>query len=153
MKCEWKDGFRRIVRWEIAIEYKACLYFACIMFFYSAWLILDRNYYASVWMIWEMILTAYAVGYMQVYLFRNFDEAEQLGKRELFSIVLCSCLYAGASWGMGWFERRMPPTLLFVAYMLFCYVCVFLCNKIKRELDTKNLNRMLDAYKKGEEHG
>lgn len=153
MKREWKDRFRRIVSWEIAIEYKACLYFACIMFFYSAWLILNKTFYASVWLIWEMILTAYVVGYMQVYLFRNFDEAERLGKREFFSIVLCSCLYAGASWGLGWFERRMLPTLLFVAYMLLCYVCVFLCNKIKRELDTKNLNRMLDAYKKGEEHG
>lgn len=153
MKRERKEKFQRILSWEVAIEYKACLYFACIIFFYTAWLILNGNYDASVRVIWEIVLTAYAAGYMQVYLFRNFDEAERLGKRELFSIALFSGIYAGTSWGLGWFGRQMIPTLLFVAYMLLCYVCVFLCNKIKREFDTKHLNRMLDAYKKGEEHG
>lgn len=152
MKREWKERLQGIISREIAIEYKVCLYFSCIMFFYFFYLMLGRNYLASIWVMWEMVLTAYAVGYMQVYLFRNFDEAERIGKREIGSIVLCSCIYTGVSWGFGWFDKKVIPTLLFAGYLLLCYLCIYLCNKIKREIDTKNLNKMLKAYKKGETH-
>lgn len=153
MRSDRKRGFLRLISREIAIEYKACLYFACAMFFYSAWLILGGRYYASVAVIWEIVLTAYAVGYMQVYLLRNFDEAERIGRTELVDAVVCCCIYAGVSFGLGWFERGTAATLLFAAYMLLCYLCVFLCNKIKRDIDTKHLNRMLEEFKKGEAHG
>lgn len=153
MSRDWKEKLQGIISWEIAIEYKACLYFSCIVFFYSAYLFLQKTYAASILVIWEMILTAYAVGYLQVYLFRNFDEAQQLGKKEFLGIALCACLYAGTSWGLGWFDKKGAATLLFVLYMVLCYLCVFLCNKIKRGIDTKRLNQMLEAYKKGEEHG
>lgn len=149
---EWGKRLKNIISREIAIEYKVCLYFACILFFYSAWLILGKSYYASIWMIWKMILTAYAVGYMQVYLFQNFDEAERIGKREGFCIILCSGIYTGVSWGFGWFDREPVPTLVFGLYMMLCYLCVFLSNKFKRDIDTKNLNRMLEDYKRGAEH-
>lgn len=152
MRSEWKHKFQRFLSWEIAIEYKVCLYFACIIFFYSAWLVFNRNFYAGIRVIWEMILTAYAVGYMQVYLFRNFDEAEKIGIREGTSSVLCCMVYAGASYGLGWFDKNAVATLLFAVYMLVCYLCVFLCNKVKRDIDTRNLNRMLEFYKKGAGH-
>lgn len=148
-KRKWDRFFSR----EIAIEYKACLYFSCIIFFYIVYLMLESNYFASIRVIWEIVLTAYAVGYIQVYLFWNFDEAERIGKREWCGIWLCACLYAGMSWGFHWFDRKPAATVLFVGYMLFVYVCVFLCNKIKRDIDTRHLNQLLDAYKSGEEHG
>lgn len=147
------ERLNRIIGREIAIEYKACLYFACILFFYSVYLILERRYSVSLWVIWEIVLTAYAVGYMQVYLFWNFDEAKRFGKREFFCAALCSCLYAAAAWGFGWFGRSAAATLLLAAYMMLCYLCVFFCNRWKREIDTRDLNRMLAAYKQGDGRG
>lgn len=153
MKNESKRRLQRIVSREIAIEYKACLYFSCIMFFYMCDLLWSGTDTVSVWAIWEIILTAYAVGYLQCYLFWNFDEAEQIGRKEFCAALLCTGLYAGVSWGFGWFGKNLTVTLLFIGYMLLCYLCVFWANKIKRAIDTRNLNKMLDAYKKGEEDG
>lgn len=148
MKNETKRKLRKYLSTEISIEYKACLYFSCIVFFYSAYLLIQKNYTASVAVLWEMVLTAYAMGYLQVYLFRNFDEADRLGKREIGSILFCTCLYAGVSWIFKWFSRSVPATFFYAAYMFFCYGCVFLCNKIKRIIDTENLNKLLNEFKK-----
>lgn len=152
MRNEIKQKLERFLSREIAIEYKACLYFSCILFFYSVWLIVRQSYFASVWIIWEVVFTAYAVSYLQVYFLQNVDEAERLGKKEVLRIALCICLYTGISWGFGWFGRSLLATVLFAAYMLLCYVSIYLCNKIKREIDTKHLNRMLTEYKQGAGH-
>ncbi|MDO4333338.1 MAG: DUF3021 domain-containing protein [Eubacteriales bacterium] len=152
MKSETKRKLRKYLSAEISIEYKACLYFSCIVFFYSACLLVQKNYFASVAVLWEMVLTAYAMGYLQVYLFRNFDEADRLGKREAASILLCACLYTGVSWLFKWFDRSAPATLLYLAYMLLCYGCIFLCNKVKRMIDTQNLNKLLTEFKKEGKH-
>lgn len=152
MKSEIKKKLRKCLSTEIGIEYKACLYFSCIVFFYSAYLLVQKNYAASVAVLWEMVLAAYAMGYLQVYLFRNFDEAERLGKKEIGGILFCTCLYAGISWGFNWFDKSAPATLLYAVYMLLCYGSVFWGNKIKRMIDTENLNKMLTEFKKEGNH-
>lgn len=144
-----RERLNRIISREIAIEYKACLYFACVLFFYSVYLVFKRRYAVGLLAIWEIVLTAYGVGYIQVYPLRNFDEAERFGKRELFCAALCSCVYAAAALGFGWFGKNLTTGLLFAGYMMLCYLCVFFCNKWKRRIDTRNLNRMLAAYKRG----
>ena len=95
-----------------------------------------------------MIAAAYLMGYLQVYVLGNFDEAEHLGKRQVLFILLCTVLYTGASWVLGWFDRDGVPTLIFAGYMVFAYGCMFLVNKLKRNIDTENLNRMLTEYKR-----
>ena len=55
----------------------------------------------------EIMLTAYGIGYLQVYGLHNFDEAEELGKREGFSMFFCTGLYTAASFGFGWFGRTL----------------------------------------------
>lgn len=152
MKGEGKEKLARMLSREIAIEYKACLYFSCIMFFYIVYLMIQRVYVASIPVIWGIILTAYGVGYMQVYLLHNFDEAERFTGREAAGCALGTAVYAVVAWRFGWFGKNVWAMVLFVVYMLFVYLCVFLCNKIKRDIDTKNLNRMLAAYQEGEGH-
>lgn len=152
MRSETKKKLKKCLSTEISIEYKACLYFSCIVFFYSAYLLLRKNDSASVLFLWEMVLTAYAMGYFQVYLLGNFDEADQLRKRELAGIFLCTGLYTGLSWMFGWFDRSVWATGLYAVYMLLCYGSVFLCNRIKRMIDTENLNKMLTEFKKEGKH-
>ena len=68
------EKFRTILSREVVIEYKACLYFAWEVFFYFAYLLSRGIYMASMAILFEMILTAYGAGYIQVYLFHNSDE-------------------------------------------------------------------------------
>lgn len=142
------ESFKRILSREVVIEYKACLYFACIVFFYFAYLLCQGVYLASMAFLFEMILTAYGAGYAQVYLFHNSDEAERLGGRDILGIIFCTSLYGGASYALAWFDRNLAATLLFLVYMLFVHYFVYLANKIKRAVDTENLNRMLTEFKK-----
>jgi len=95
-----------------------------------------------------MILMAYFVGYLQIYVLHDFDEAEKFGKREATSAFLCTCIYAVISGVFGWFEGNVWVTVLFSGYIFLCYLCVYLINKIRRKVDTDRLNDMLTAYKK-----
>lgn len=132
---------------EIVIEYKACLYFSCIVSFYCVYLLFRRIYVVSILTMCEMILTAYFIGYLQIYVFHDFDEAERLGKKEILAAFLCTCIYAAVSEVFGWFEENLWVTMLFVGYIFLCYLCVYLINKIRRKVDTDRLNDMLNAYK------
>ncbi len=144
-----REKVKKYLSWEIAIEYKACMYFSCNLFFYCVYLMCHKIFDADIFHLFEIILTAYFVGYVQVYLFRNFDEAERLGKHGMCSIAFCIFLYAVSSWLFGWFDKSPVVEALYCAYMLFCYLCVFVCNKVKRAIDTENLNKMLTEFKKG----
>lgn len=146
-------GFKKYLGIEITIEYKACLYFYGILTFYCIYLICQKTYFASILHMCEMILAAYFMGYLQIYVLHNFDEAEKLGKREIISITLCSILYAAFSFLLGWFDRKIEVTGLYFLFTLFMYWCVYLINKMKRAADTDKLNRMLAEFKKGEPHG
>lgn len=141
------EGLKNYFSWEIAIEYKACLYFFAILFFYCMFRITRESFSASMLHMAEMILTTYLMGYFQVYLLGNFDEAEKLGKKELLYLALCTILYTVSSWAFGWFERDWIATAIFAAFIAFAYWCVYFINKIKRAIDTENLNRQLTEYK------
>lgn len=148
-----RSKFRKLLSNEIAIEYKACLYFSCILAFYCGYLMLKKTDLAGVWHLWQMLIGAYLMGYLQVYVLGNFDESEQIAKREAAQILLCSGIYTAASWLLGWFGREGLATAAFGAFMILCYVCVYFCNKIKRKIDTEDLNKLLNEYKKEGQHG
>lgn len=97
----------------------------------------------------EMVLTAYFVGYIQVYALDNFDESDRLGRREVLAALLCTAIYTAVSAVLRWFDRSLPVTILFFAFILFTYGCIWLLNKTKRKIDTDHLNDMLERYKKG----
>ena len=72
-----KDG--KLTIWEayltkeIGIEFKACLYFFAILFFYCCYKVMNGIWDAGIIHLAEMIFTCYIIGYIQVYLFRNFS--------------------------------------------------------------------------------
>ena len=57
---------------EIGIEFKACLYFFCILFFYSMYRLLCGSMEASILHMGEMIFLTYGMGYIQKYILDNF---------------------------------------------------------------------------------
>lgn len=149
MMNKLKGKFKNYLRTEIAIDYKTCTYFFCILFYYCIYLICQGVYLADMLYMLEMVATAYFISYLQVYGFHNFDEAQRLGKKDTPGIVLCAGLYAAVSYLFAWFDKNLVATLLFPAYMLFIYYIVYIANKIKRVIDTENLNKMLTEFKKG----
>lgn len=144
------NRLRKYLSNEIAIEYKACLYFFCLLVFYCVYLLWRNVYSASILYMVEMVLTSYIMGYLQIYVFHNFDEAERLGKREILGIFCCTCIYTAVSFGFCWFERNLRVTAMFFVFIFFSYVCIYLNNKIKRMIDTERLNDMLTEYKRRE---
>ncbi len=138
--------FERYLQEEIGIEFKACLYFFCILFFYSMWRIAGGNWQAGIIHMGEMILATYVMGYIQVRLLSNFDEGEQLGIREILYMVLCAGIYTGLAVLCKWFDGIIGPAVAFFFYMLLVYVCAFLVYKIKRDLDTRVLNEELKLF-------
>lgn len=139
--------FEQYLVTEIGIEFKATLYFFCILFFESMYYLYKGANSIPIPIIIEMILACYFMGYVQVYLFNNFDEADRLGLRELFGIILCTGLYTAVSYAFGWFDRNLLVTLLFAAYIVLSYACIFLVYLIRRRLESKMLNEMLQDYK------
>jgi len=131
---------------EIGIEFKACLYFFCILFFYCVYRMALGEMEASILHMTEMIFLTYGMGYVQVYLLSNFDEGETLKGREAFYILICSLIYAGVSFLGRWFERNIVMSMAFALYMMLAYVCAFLVYKFKREIDAKLLNEDLKAF-------
>ncbi len=150
MNKEKLTFFERYLAEEISIEFKACLYFFCILFYYSVYRLIGGRTEASIIHMAEMIVMTYGMGYAQVYLLSNFDEADFLKVKEIFCIGICSLLYTGVSFLGKWFDRNIGVTVGFVFYMMFAYVCAFLVYKFKRNIDEKMLNDDLKSFKERE---
>lgn len=131
---------------EIAIEFKACIYFFCILFFYSMYRLLIGSREAEILHMGEMILLTYGMGYLQWYVLDRFDEGERLGIRETVYLLLCAGIHTVVSWLGKWFDRDVLMTVLFALFMVLAYLCGFLVYKIKRVLDAKQLNEDLRAF-------
>ena len=142
-KASW---FERYLTKEIGIEFKACLYFFALLFYYCTYRVVIGIYSASILHMAEMIFTTYIMGYIQVYLLWNFDEADQFGGKEGLGMLICTALYTIVSYGGGWFARNLWLTVGFAAYVVFVYICVFLIYKIRRQIDNKILNDELSIF-------
>ncbi len=140
--------FKRYLSAEIGIEFKACLYFFTMLFFYAMYQIMQGNWYASILVMMEMIFSTYFMGYAQVYLLHNFDEAERLGRREIGGMLLGTSIYTAISYAGAWFDRDPLVTGLFFLWTFLCYICAFLVYKVKRDIDTEQLNEELESFKK-----
>ena len=74
--------WERYLTKEIGIEFKACLYFFALLFFYCTYRLCVGLMVADILHMAEMIFLAYIVGYIQGFLLWNFDEADALRKKE-----------------------------------------------------------------------
>ncbi|MCR5033085.1 MAG: DUF3021 domain-containing protein [Lachnospiraceae bacterium] len=138
--------WERYLTSEIGIEFKSCLYFFAILFFYCVVRMVNGSTDASILHMTEMIFTCYGIGYFQVYVLWNFDEAEKLGIKEIAGMVICTALYCGISYWGKWFDRELLPTLLFALYLMITYICVFYIYYSKRRIDDKKLNEDLKLF-------
>lgn len=143
--------WERYLTKEIGIEFKACLYFFAILFFYCIYWMFRGVFDASMLHMAEMILSCYIIGYVQVYCFKNFDEADSLGLSEWMGIITCTCAYTLLSYFLKWFDKNWWWTLGFMAYVVIMYVCVYYIYKSKRRIDDKKLNEDLRLFQSG--HG
>ncbi|MCR4989659.1 MAG: DUF3021 domain-containing protein [Lachnospiraceae bacterium] len=138
--------FERYLTKEIGIEFKACLYFFAILFFYCMYKIINGSFEAGIIHMIEMILTCYMIGYIQVYLLWNFDEAEKLGVRECLGMIICTAVYTLVSYFCGWFDKDIISTIIFAIYLLVVYGCVFFIYRSKRHIDDRKLNEELKDF-------
>lgn len=145
-----REAFRRYLSMEIGIEYKACIYFFVILFFYAMYRVIIGVYEASLLHMLEMICATYGMGYLQVLALGNFDEAERLSLGWVFKDIFCSCIYVGISALGGWFDGNRAAAAAFAAYCAVMLFCGYLANRMKREIDTDQLNVMLQEYKRGQ---
>ena len=147
MKNEKKLSlWERYLTKEIGIEFKACLYFFAILFFYCVYRMIHSSYEAEILHMAEMIFTCYIIGYAQVFLFGNFDEAETLRLKEFAGMLVCTALYCTVSYFGGWFDRSQSVMFIFGLYIIVTYLCVFCIYKSKRRIDDKKLNEELKMF-------
>ncbi len=132
---------------EIGIEFKACLYFFAILFFYCVYRVICGSWEAGIVHMTEMIISCYIICYIQFFAFANFDEADDLKGREVAGITVCTLIYCVLSYVFGWFAKNMTATFVFASYLVIVYLCVFLIYKIKRRIDDKKLNEELKQFK------
>ena len=139
--------WERYLTKEIGIEFKACLYFFAILFYYCMYRLLTGSVDAGIMHMAEMILACYIIGYIQVYVLWNFDEADSVGGREIAGVGICSFAYGGLSYIFRWFNRSIPVTAGLIAYLVLTYICVILIYRTKRRIDDKKLNEELALFK------
>jgi len=132
---------------EIGIEFKAALYFYTMLFFYIARQLLEGSVQASVLHILGMVASAYVMGFVQVFLLGNFDEAERITWSGAVKAAGCAGVYTALSWLLGWFDRETATTAVFFAVMLVSFGCSWWLYSVRRSVSTKELNLELEAFK------
>ncbi|MBR4706952.1 MAG: DUF3021 family protein [Pseudobutyrivibrio sp.] len=138
--------WERYLTREIGIEFKSCLYFFAILFYYCMYRLVNHTYTADILHMTEMILLCYVIGYAQVYLFHNFDEAWRFGTKEILGIIVCTAVYTVASYLFGWLGHSIGWTIGFLVYILLLYICVIFIYDTKRKIDDKELNKNLELF-------
>lgn len=139
--------WERYLTKEIGIEFKACLYFFAILFFYCMYRLFTGRTEAGILHMGEMILSCYLIGYLQVYVLWNFDEADRIGAKEVTGVSVCTLIYSGLSYFLNWFDRNIFVTLGLAAYLIVTFVCIILIYMTKRRIDDKKLNEELALFK------
>ena len=74
---------------------------------------------------------------LQVYVLWNFDESDEISKKELLGIIICTIIYTAVSYIGKWFDRNPYVTLGFAAYIVFVYIVFIWYINAGAELMTK----------------
>ena len=139
--------WERYLTKEIGIEFKSCLYFFAILFYYCVFRIVTGRLDAGIVHMAEMIFACYIIGYVQVLVFKNFDEADCLGRIEWLGLTVCTLFYGALSFALNWFDRNLYVSLGFTAYVFVTYLCVVVIYRSKRRIDDKKLNEDLMIFR------
>ena len=151
MKTKWEE----VLSQEIAIKYKSGIYSLCHLLYCALYLISQQRDQIGLFQLAEIVLLAWFINHLLVYFLDNFDEADRIRGKWWFSAILCSSLYMIAAGLLKWLGRDKLATIGFGFFQLFCYIGVYINNKIKRQIDSKQLNKQLQDFKqrRGNHHG
>lgn len=138
--------WERYLTKEIGIEWKACLYFFTILFYYCTYRICTGRTVADILHMAEQIFLTYVMGYLQVFVLWNFDEADELGGKEVLGMFLCTGIYGLVAFVCKWFDGNLFVLAGFMVYIVLTYLCVFLIYKERRRIDDKILNHDLAIF-------
>lgn len=144
MKTKWEHVLSK----EISIKYKAGIYSLCHLFYIAIFLMNQQIFQISLAQLAQIVLLAWFINHIEIYIFDNFDEADRISLKWWLSVLICSILYMIAAYVMKWFQGDSQVLLGFGAYQIFCYWGVYINNKIKRHIDSKQLNQQLNQFKK-----
>lgn len=142
-KLAW---FEKYLFDEIGIEFKACLYFFAILFFYCIYRVFCHKYDALILHMAEIIFLTYIMGYVQMFLLGKFDEADIWNIKSTVYMLGCSMIYAVISYAGKWFDRNVWVSCGYFLYMCFMYVCCYWLYKLRRRIDEKIMNQDLQAF-------
>lgn len=131
---------------KIGAEIKCCLSFLMITCFYWIYRWLGGFTEAGIMHMLEMVIIAYVLQWIQVLLHADFDEVDQLGRKEWLLILIGSCVYAIVAYIGNWFDKSINVGIIFLLYMICAYLCTFLVYKIKLAIDAKSLNEDLKHF-------
>lgn len=145
--------FEQFFSKEIGIEIKACLYFCCILGYYFVFRIIMGSWDASIIHMIEMIISAYIIGYIQLYLLSDFDEMDEFDWKVIAFSMVCSAIYVLLAILCNWYDGNIIANVGFFAYMMLCYLCYFYICRAKRRIDTRLLNEELKDFQKRKKQG
>ena len=151
MRTKWEE----VLSQEIAIKYKSGIYSLCHLLYCALYLLSQQRDQIGLFQLAEIVLLAWFINHLQVYFLDNFDEADQISGKWWLSAILCSILYMLVAGHLSWFGGDKLATIGFSFFQLFCYLGVYINNKIKRQIDSKQLNKQLQDFKqrRGNHHG
>lgn len=144
--------WQRLLSDEITVEFKSCLFFFCILFFYCTFRLIQNNTQADILHMFEMIILSYVMCYFQLYVLDAFDEGVVINFVSFVKIIFCSGIYVVASYFGKWFEGNLIATISFFAYLLLAYICFLFVNRFKRHYDEKILNEELQVFQNRGSH-
>lgn len=139
--------FEKFLADELGIEFKAAMYFYTMFFFYFVYQLSRGNWQADLWVLLQMIATTYVMGYIQVFLLGNFDEAERVTWQVVAKVICGALVYTCISYIGKWFDRNLTVTLIYFAFMIGCYGCAYWVYSFKRSVSTKEMNEELNMFK------
>lgn len=139
--------FEKFLVDELGIEFKAAMYFYTMFFFYVVYQLSKGIWQADLLVLLQMIATTYIMGYIQVFLLGNFDEAERVTWQVVMKVIGGALVYACISYIGKWFERNLTVTLIYFAFMIGCYGCVYWVYSFRRSVSTKKMNEELNMFK------
>ncbi len=139
--------FEKFLADELGIEFKAAMYFYTMFFFYFVYQLSRGNWQADLWVLMQMMATTYIMGYIQVFLLGNFDEAERVTWQVVMKVICGALVYTCISYIGKWFDRNLTVTLIYFVFMIGCYGCAYWVYSFRRSVSTKKMNEELNMFK------
>ncbi len=145
-----KDKLRNCLEWyltkKIGTEIKSCLVFFIALCFYCIYNWCIGSTQVEIIPMFIMVILAYLMIWIQVFIHSDFDEIDRLGIKEWGVVILSPVIFTIAARLGHWFDDKIAVELGFLVYMIVAYLCTYWIYAIKRSIDAKLLNNDLKRF-------